>query len=203
MAKKVMSFTLDREPYEALFKMFKENYVDVSISSYLNRAIKELLTHLQSVQDEVKRLGLKVPMSYVIETAARGTLFKALDSEAAEGVTESSLERQAREYQRKYDLHVGKNPEEAEKYDVDKIDKNVPFSAIVKYLTDSVLEEIGRRGRTTDDDYIDRMRKIGGKGLEKKLREDIAPFVQKIDPPVGEVVKKIVRKKKAKNVEED
>lgn len=200
MAKKVMSFTLDKEPYEALFKMFKENYVDVSISYFLNKAIKELLAHLQYVQAELTRSGLKVPMSYVIETAVRGTLFKALDGEPAEGMSESPLQREAREYQRKYDVHVGKNPEEAGKYDIDKIDKNVPFSTIIKYLTDGVIEEIKRRGNRPDDDYIDKMCKIGGKGLEKKMREDVAPLVDKIDPPLGEVARKIIPRKKNKGV---
>jgi hypothetical protein len=198
MAKKVKSFTMDEEPYDALFKMFKENYVDVSISYFLNKAIKELLVYLQSIQEEIKRSELKVPMSYIIEMAVRGTLFKTLDEEPAEGMNESSLKREAREYQRKYDLHVGKNPQEADKYDINKIDKNVPYSLIIKALTDSVIKEIVQRGGLTDDDFIENVRNRGGKGAQKKIREDIAPFLNKIDPPVSEVVKKILPVKKAK-----
>ena len=177
MAKKVKSFTMDEEPYEALFKMFKENYVDVSISYFLNKAIKELLVYLQGIQEEVKRSGLKVPMSYIIETAARGTLFKTLDQESAEGMSESPLQREAREYQRKYDLHIGKNPQEVDKYDIDKIDKNVGLSVIVKAAVDSAIKDLLRRGGLTDDDLVENIRRVGGKGAQKKIREDIAPVL--------------------------
>ena len=202
MNKKVKSFTMDEEPYEALFKMFKENYVDVSISYFLNKAIKELVVYLQGIQSELNRSPeLKVPMPYIIETVVREPLYKYLDEELSEGMTESLLKREVKELKRKYDLHIGKNPDQEVNYDIEKIDKNVSIATLMKYLADGVLNEIRRRGALTDDEYIEMIRRNGGKGLQMKLREDVAPFVNKIDPPVGDVVKKIFKGKKGKNKE--
>ena len=48
--KKIKSFTMDEEPYEALFGMFKGNYVDVSLSYCLNKYIKEFLRYVEAIQ---------------------------------------------------------------------------------------------------------------------------------------------------------
>lgn len=201
MPKKVKSFTIDEEPYEALFKMFKENYVDVSISYFLNKTIKELLAYLESIQQEVKRSELKVPMSYIIETAVRGTLFKVLDEQPSGG-TESPLQQEARRLQKEYDIHIGKNPKEADNYDVSKIDKDVPLSVIVKAAVDSAIKDLFRKGGLTDDEVVENFRRIGGKGAQKKIREDVVPLLNKIDPPVGELAKKILRGKKKEDKQE-
>jgi len=201
MNKKVKSFTMDEEPYEALFKMFKENYVDVSISYYLNKAIKELLVYLQGIQAELSRSPeLKVPMPYIIETVAREPLYKYLDGELSEGMTESPLKREARELKRKYDLHIGKNPDQEVNYDIDKIDKNVPFSEVFKFITDGVINEIAKRGMLTDE-YVENIRVAGKKGVLKKIREDIVPAMDKFEHPINEFVKKIKASGKGKNKE--
>ena len=192
---------MDEEPYEALFKMFKENYVDVSISYYLNKAIKELVVYLQGIQSELNRSPeLKVPMPYIIETVVREPLYKYLDEELSEGMTESPLKREARELKRKYDLHIGKNPDQEANYDIEKIDKNVPFSEVIKYLTDGVINEIAKRGMLTDE-YAENARIAGKKGVIKKIREDVGPAVNKLEHPIKEIVKKIKASGKAKNKE--
>lgn len=201
MNKKVKSFTMDEEPYEALFKMFKENYVGVSISYFLNKAIKELVVYLQGIQSELNRSPeLKVPMPYIIETVVREPLYKYLDEELSEGMTESLLKREARELKRKYDLHIGKNPDQEANYDINKIDKNVPYSEVIKYITDGVINEIAKRGMLTDE-YAENARVSGKKGVLKKIREDVGPALDKFEHPINELVKKIKASGKGKNKE--
>jgi hypothetical protein len=179
MNKKVKSFTMDEEPYEALFKMFKDNCVDVSISYFLNKAIKELVIYLQGIQAELNRSPeLKVPIPYIIETIVREPLYKYLDEELSEGMTESSLKREARELKRKYDLHIGKNPDQEANYDINKIDKNVPYSEVIKFITNGVINEIKKRGMLTDE-YVENIRVAGKKGVLKKIREDVGPALDK------------------------
>jgi hypothetical protein len=67
MAKKIKSFTVDEDTYNALIQMFKKYEVDVSISSYVNSCLKQLLEGLQETEQYLKEgKGYSVPMSYII-----------------------------------------------------------------------------------------------------------------------------------------
>ena len=43
MRKKVKLFALEKRPYERLFQMFKDNYVEIRVSYCVNRYLKEFL----------------------------------------------------------------------------------------------------------------------------------------------------------------
>jgi hypothetical protein len=198
MAKKVKSFAVDEEIYEAVFGMFKQNYVDVNISYCLNKYLKELLSYLQAIEGELKRNSeLDVPMSFVIESVTREPLFSFLDSTPAQGMNESPLQIRVKEFQRKYDTDVKKYPEQAAKYDINAIDGNVPSSKFLKAIVKSVIEELTTLGKLPDDRYTEIVREVGGKGLQKKIREDIAPKFAKIDPTIK--VKKSSKKQDKNN----
>jgi hypothetical protein len=191
MAKKVKSFTLEEEPYEALLKIFRENYVDVSISYFLNKAIKELLLYFQSIQEEIKQSpDINVPMSYVIETAVREPLYRSFDS--------SAIQKEVKEFQRKYEIHIKKNPEKISEYNVEMIDDNVSLAKVVQYVTKAFAKQLRERRELTEDEYVELIREAGGKGLDKKIAEKIYPAMQKIDPDLKDVIAKIKKGKKNK-----
>jgi len=188
MAKKVKSFTIEEEPYEELSKIFRENYVDVSISYFLNKAIKELLQYLKSIQEEIKRSGdIKVPMSYIVENTVREPLYKSFDS--------SEIKKEVKEFQRKYDIHIKKNPEKISEYDVEKIDDDVSIAQVIKYVTKGVMKQLKERRELTDEEYLELVRETGGKGLRKKLNTKIIPAMDKIDPDLKDIAAKIRGKK--------
>jgi len=185
MTKKVKSFAVDEEIYEAVFSMFKQNYVDVNISYCLNKYLKELLYYFRAIEGELKKSSeLDVPMSFIIESVAREPLFSFLESTPAPGMDESPSQIKVKEFQRKYDTEIKKYPEQAGKYNINAIDGNVPSSKFLKAIVKSVIEELTTLGKLPDDRYTEIVREAGGKGLQKKIREDIAPKFAKIDPTI-------------------
>lgn len=199
MAKKVKSFTIEEEPYEALLKIFRENYVDVSISYFLNKTIKELLLYLQSIQEEIKRSpDINVPISYIIETVVREPIYGSFDNELQEGQGESNIHKEIKEFQRKYDIHIKKNPDKISEYNVEMINDDVSMAKVIKYVTKGIMKQLRERRELTDDEYVELIRETGGKGLDKKIAEKISPAIQKIDPDMKDVIKKIKKGKKDK-----
>jgi hypothetical protein len=84
MRKKAKSFAVDEETYARLSEMFKENYVEVSISYSISRFMKDLLEYLQSIKNELEgNASFTVPLAFIIENVARDTLFKKFDSKEA------------------------------------------------------------------------------------------------------------------------
>jgi len=192
MAKKVKSFAVDEEIYEAVFSMFKQNYVDVNISYCLNKYLKELLSYLRAIEGELKKnSGFDVPMSFIIESVTREPMFSFLESTPAPGMDESPLQIKVKEFQRKYDTDVKKYPDQVAKYDVAAIDSNVPSSKVIKYIVKAVIEELRTGGKVPDDRYGEILRETGGKGLQKKMREKVAPVFEKIDPDLKDVIKRV------------
>jgi len=173
--KKIKSFTLDEEPYEALFGLFKGNYVDVSLSYCLNKYIKEFLRYLETIQDEMDRGEYTMPMSFVIETVARRPLFQVPDDRVSEGSEESSLIAEVKELQREYEAHTTKDTMDVQaKKEAAELDT---LTAIVKLA--KVVAKVAAREMTgqnlTDDQYVEIIRKEGGKALQRMVREKFAP----------------------------
>ncbi|MBA4390620.1 MAG: hypothetical protein C0399_06765 [Syntrophus sp. (in: bacteria)] len=185
MAKKVKSFAVDEEIYEAVSGMFKQNYVDVNISYCLNKYLKELLTYLRAIENELNRTPeLDVTMSFIIDSITRNPLFEVLDSTPAPGMAESPLRARVLEFQGKYDTNVKKYPDQVAKYDVGAIDDNVPSAKVIKYIVKAVIEELTTKGPVPDDRHTELARETGGKSLQKKFREKIVPVLNKIDPVI-------------------
>ncbi len=197
MPKKVKSFALEEEIYEDVSSLFKENYVDVNISYCVNKYLKELQSYLRSIEKELKDTsGFDVPMSYIIEQVTREPIFPVLSATVHTGMSESPLHGKVMEFQRNYDTKIKRYPEKAIQFDVNAIDDNVPALKIIEYIAKAAVEEILTRGKVPDDRYTEIIRKIGGKGLQKKMREKIAPALNKIDPDIKDVVKAVARKPK-------
>jgi len=174
--KKVKSFTMDEGPYEALFGMFKANYVDVSLSYCLNKYIKELLRYLEAIQGEMNRTGqYTMPMSFVIETVARRPIFQVPEDKVLEGSEESSLTAEVNELQREYNRYNKKGAaplvDEAHSRELDTMTGIVKFAKVVAKIA---AREISGRS-LTDDEYVEMVRKEGGKALQKMVREKFAP----------------------------
>ena len=53
--KKIKTFTVDEDIYNALVSMFKEYGADVSISYYLDGCLKDFLKYLRTLNDLRKR----------------------------------------------------------------------------------------------------------------------------------------------------
>ena len=58
--KKIKTFTVDEDIYNALVSMFKEYGADVSISYYLDGCLKDLLKYLRTLDDLRKREPEKI-----------------------------------------------------------------------------------------------------------------------------------------------
>ncbi len=175
MRKTAKSFAVEEEQYEKLFKMFRENYVEVSISYCVNRYIKEFLEYLNAVQTTLKKdSSYTVPMTYIIEMVAREPIFKKFD-------TESGVIEEVSELQRKYETYIRKNPSMESELDKDSIVKDGSifkyFKAIIKMV---VVEETKLGRELTDDEAVELFRKTGGKGFQKYLREELAPKIERI-----------------------
>jgi hypothetical protein len=173
--KKVKSFTMDEGPYEALFSMFKANYVDVSLSYCLNKYIKELLRYLEAIQGEMSRTGqYTMPMSFVIETVARKPIFQVPEDKLSAGSEESPLMAEVKDLQREYDRYNkkgGAEVDEAQSRELDTMTAMLKFAKVVAKVT--AREITGHK--LTDDEYIEMFRKEGGKPLQKAVRERLAP----------------------------
>ena len=190
MAKKVKSFALEQEPYESISLKFKENYVDVTISYCFNKYIKELLEYLEVVEKAIKESGRPIPMAFVIETVTRGPIFKVLEQEPRPGEAESSLQTELDELQKKYDVHIKRNPAAAIDFAKAKLEDSF-LPQMLTFVGKGLLLQIKKRRELTDEEWQDLVRKEGGKELQKYLREVAVPVLDRIDPDIREVISKV------------
>jgi hypothetical protein len=197
MRKKVKSFTIEEGPYEQLFKLFKENYVDVSISYCLNKYIKDFLAYLQAIEAHLKASDkFSIPMSFVIETAAREPVFRVVTERVAGEGVDSIVEAEAWDLQKRYDAHIGRNPESLEKEKIEALDGLEAAAKFTKALIKLAAKSVKDHREPTDDEIVEVFRGAGGKGLEKAIREKWAPFMDRFDPDLGDLVKKAAKNKR-------
>ncbi|OPY79669.1 MAG: hypothetical protein A4E64_00313 [Syntrophorhabdus sp. PtaU1.Bin058] len=200
MTKKVKSFAVDVESYNELFMMFKENYVDVSLSYCFDKYTKEMLAYLKSVKNELEESKISIPMSFIIETAAREPIFKILSEVPSKDGKETPMLREVKRLKEKYDLYKANEPSDKSDIILGKLDKKFKVKATMKYILKTIMEEIKRRGDLTDDEYIQIIRGIGGKEFQKYLREEMAPSLAKIDPDIKEIIKKMFKANNKKEI---
>jgi hypothetical protein len=166
MRKKVKSFALEDGPYEKLFDMFKENYIEISISYCINKYIKEFLEYLKSVQTELnKDRSITVPMSFIIETVARQPVFKRFESEIG-------IKEEVKGLQRRYENFIRKNPELDAELNNNNTEKNGSITvSLIKIFKSVLVEEIQQGRDLTDDEIVEISRRYGNKGMQKYIRE--------------------------------
>lgn len=201
--KKVKSFTIDEGPYNELFTMFKENYVDVSLSFCLNKYIKELALYLQAVRRELSsEEGYTVPMSFVIETVTREPIFQVPEDRLIGESGESALRTEVGELQKKYDAYTKKGGAPvATEIRSAELDTMTAIVKLAKVVAKAVAKEVKERRELTDDEYIELVRREGGKPLHKAVRERLAPAINKIDPDLKDLFGKSKSKRKKETEE--
>jgi hypothetical protein len=179
MPKKVKSFAMEEEPYEELFRIFKDSYAEVNISYCMNKYVKDLLRYLKPISQALKDSSdYNVPMAFIIETKAREPLFKFLDGDPSPGADESSLAQELRELQRKYDEHTKKNPP-VRRDTADELGKHLPIGALAKYIAKMMVEDARNLGKTPDDRFREAAREIGGEELIQFMRDRLAPALER------------------------
>ena len=145
MRKKAKSFAVEEEQYDELFQLFKENYVEISISYCVNRYIKEFLEYLKKIKKELnKDASYTVTMPFIIETIAREPIFKVFDSEY-------SIKEEADDLQNKYNIFIKKHPEKAKNFDISSIEGNAPTKETIGVFIKFLWEDIKRRGIPDDE----------------------------------------------------
>lgn len=188
MPKKVKSFAMEEEPYEELFKIFKDSYAEVNISYCMNKYVKDLLRYLKPISQALKGSSdYNVPMAFIIETKAREPLFKFLDGDPSPGADESSLAQELRELQGKYDEHIKKNPP-VRRDMVGKLGSEFPIRALFRYFAKMMVEDAKNLGKTPDDRFAEVAMETGGKELMQFIRDKVLPAFERIDPDVAELI---------------
>jgi hypothetical protein len=192
MRKKAKSFAVEEETYTQLSEIFKENYVEVSISYCINRYMKDLLEYFQSIKKELQQgESFTVPLAFIIENVARDTLFKKFDSK------QSALEEIAK-YQEIYNVYTKKHPEKANEYNTENINAELQFTKVVQWVLKVIWEERKPGGREqTGDEVTELALKIGGKEFLKGIRTRLIPITDKLDkydPDLGEVFIRVINK---------
>jgi hypothetical protein len=200
MPKKVKSFAMEGEPYEELFQIFKDSYAEVNISYCMNKYVKDFLRYLKPIQETLKKSPeYNVPLSFIIETTAREPLFKFLDDTPSQGMTESSLNKELRNFQEKYDEHIKKNPPAKQINDLEELGKKHPIAPLIELLRKAMVEDIKNFGRIPDDRYREIALETGGMDLVKFIKEKLVPAFDKIDPDLKDVKKKLGKNLKRKD----
>ena len=80
MAKKVKSFNVDEGAYNSMVALLKEYGTEASISSLLDKCLKELLNYFKTMEGELSDLdGRREIMRFIIDRKARSTLIHTPD----------------------------------------------------------------------------------------------------------------------------
>jgi hypothetical protein len=200
MPKKVKSFAMEEEPYEKLFQIFKNSYAEVNISYCLNKYVKDLLRYIEPIQETLKTsTEYNVPMSFILEKTAREPLFKYLDETPSQGMTESSLTKELRNLQEKYDEHVKKNPSVNQVNDIEGLAKKYPIAQFLTYMAKMMAEDTKNFGKTPDDRFREVALEIGGKELVEFINNRFVPAMNKVNPDINQAMKKLKGSSKNKD----
>lgn len=188
MRKKAKSFAVEEETYTQLSEIFKENYVEVSISYCINKFMKDLLEYLQSVKAELKNnASCTVPLAFIIENVARDTLFKKFD-------TKQAIQEEIEKYQEIYNVYTKKNPDKIQNYDIESIKAELQYSKLANLLLKAQWQEIKLGREMNDDEWKELALSIGGKEFIKGVRTKVKPFIKTIeryDPDLKDIWEKM------------
>jgi len=189
MRKKAKSFAVEEQTYTQLSEIFKENYVEVSISYCINKFMKDLLEYLESIKGGLKENVLfTVPLAFIIENVARDTLFKKFD-------TKQSIEEEIEQYQQIYNVYTKKHPDKVQDYDIENINAELQYTKFAKLLFKAQWQEMKLGRELTDDEFRELGMSIGGKEFVKGIRTKVKPLVQKIekyDPDLRDVCNRLI-----------
>jgi|GEM_PF-953015 hypothetical protein len=182
MPKKVKSFAMEEEPYEELFRIFKDSDAEVNISYCMNKYVKDFLRYLKPIMQVLEASpDYNLPLAFIIETKAREPLFKYLDGDPSPGAEDSSLSQELRELQGKYDEHIKRNPP-VRRDTGDELGKHLPIGALAKYLARMMVEDARNLGKTPDDRFREVAREVGGEDLIQFMKDRLTPALERSGP---------------------
>ena len=184
MAKKIKSFTVDEEIYNSLINKLKDRNIETSISSLLNKYLKELLDYIEAIEEELKKSKeYTVPISFIINSL--GDLY-SFDVFKQQGKSEKRklLKENIEKWQKKYDedkeskTPLTLNPAEYREYKA--IEKEYGINDAIKFLFKVLSKQVKMRRELTDEEYMAEENAIGS-GFSKYRKEKIVPQFDKID----------------------
>jgi hypothetical protein len=193
MAKKVKTFTVDAESYDALVALFKEHKGEASVSYCLDRYIKEMLGYLQAIKKGLaESTAYTVSFAFIMEAAANAPKFKNLTKESGAGDTASSVKTELDEWQKTYDEQV----RESLKLTVDrKVFDQINEAAKAYGVTDVMtfffrvkLEETKKGRELTGDEYRAVVEAMG-EGFDEFRKKKVVPAFDRIDQALDKALK--------------
>jgi len=103
MVKKIKSFTVEEDAYDALVRIFKESGTDASVSLFVNKCLKELSVILENVDKELKQSKqYTVPMSFIIKSIVESNEILGIGKDIPDE-SESKFELMLREWHEEYE----------------------------------------------------------------------------------------------------
>jgi hypothetical protein len=191
MAKKIKTFTVDEQSYDALMAIFRESKVETSVSHYLDKYVKELLAYFRAIKEGLEDSTYTVPFSFIIDSVAKMPTVKLLDNGLAGG-SGSLLSVELDEWQKQYEEKTRKELKftvDPEVYDrVSKAAKKYGVKDFMSFLFKVMLEQ-AKKGRELSDDEYKALRKSMSEGYEKYRKDKVIPAFDKIDDKLDKVLK--------------
>ena len=109
--KKIKTFSVEVEAYDALIAMFSESSAEVSVSYYVDKCLKELARYLKTMKTEKEQSEeYTVPLSFIIERVVRSPIMSLDDSIPAPGMFVKDYEREIYWWQQEYEAQIQKMP---------------------------------------------------------------------------------------------
>lgn len=194
MAKKIKSFTVEEEAYNALMALFKEAKTEASVSSYLESYIKELFAYFDAIRQELKNSeSYTVPLSFVIESFLKEPKIRAFSSEPLPGEAKSFLQAEIEGWQEKYNEEQRKkislelDPEVYEKL-LGAAGKDYGTPQVINFLF-KVLLKHAQMGRDLTDEEYKEIEASMGPGFRDYRLDKVKPKFDKIDDRLDKVLK--------------
>lgn len=193
MTKKVKSFTVDEEAYNALGAMFKEYGAESSISSCLDKHIKELLEYFRALGGGLGRLSEhNVPMSFVIDSFLKAPVVDRVEREANGEPIRVSVLKELDRWQDAYDEEMRKNIQltlDSGLYkEFSDASKEYGASDVVNFVFKVLLEQTKRGRELTEEEYR-AVEDSMGESFRKYRRRNLKPKAEKVGDGLDKLLK--------------
>ena len=108
--KKIKTFTVDEEVYDAVLAMFKESETEVSVSYFLDKCLKDLLRYLEIMKAQKETSAeYTVPMAFIIERTVKSAIISTADEYPVPGMF-ADTESEISGWQNEYEAHTRNMP---------------------------------------------------------------------------------------------
>ncbi len=100
--KRIKTFSVDERVYDELITFFRDSNVEVSLSYFVDKSLKELLKYLRVLHQMKQDERYTVPMSYIIDNVVRSKYISSLEVSGPEGTPED-IRDEIEEWQNRYE----------------------------------------------------------------------------------------------------